>query len=442
MATWLTEWKPEDEQFWESAGKKTAWRTLTITTVALILSFATWFTMSAVVVRLPNIGFKFDTQQLFWLAAMPGLASGTLRIIHTFLIPLFGSRTVITVSTLIKLIPCVGIGLAVMNPSTPFWVFMLLAFLSGFGGGDFSSFMPSTSLFFPKRLQGTALGIQAGLGNFGVSITQFVTPWIIGFAAFGAMGGASQVFTKDAISKPIWVQNAAFWYVPLLIVVTIVAGISLRSIPVKASFKEQLDFFKDKHTWCMTSLYIMTFGSFSGYSAAFPMLIKTVYGEFPGAPDPLKYAFLGPLIGSFIRVAMGPPSDKFGGAIITQISGIGLLISAIAVTHYVEPTSMAQFPGFVWLMLALFLFSGIGNASTFRQIPIIFSDSPRRAGGVLGWTAAIAAYGPFVFSVLIGIIIARFGSPKLFFYGAAVFYAVNILINWWFYNRKGAEKPC
>lgn len=442
MATWLTEWKPEDEQFWEGTGKKIAWRTLTVTTIALILSFATWFTMSAVVVRLPNIGFQFDTKQLFWLAAMPGLASGTLRIIHTFLIPLFGSRSVIAVSTLIKLIPCVGIGLAVMNPSTPFWVFMLLAFLSGFGGGDFSSFMPSTSLFFPKRLQGTALGIQAGLGNFGVSLTQFVTPWIIGFAAFGAMGGTSQVFTKDTISKPIWVQNAAFWYVPLLIVVTIVAGISLRSIPVKASFKEQLDIFKDKHTWWMTSLYIMTFGSFSGYSAAFPMLIKTVYGTFPGAPDPLKYAFLGPLIGSVIRVAMGPPSDKFGGAIITQISGIGLLISAIAVTHYVEPTSMAQFPGFVWLMLALFLFSGIGNASTFRQIPIIFADSPRRAGGVLGWTAAIAAYGPFVFSVLIGTMIARFGSPKLFFYGAAAFYAVNILINWWFYQRKGAEKPC
>lgn len=438
--SWLKEWKPEDLGFWEGQGKAIAWRTLTITTLCLVLSFASWFMMSAIVVRMPNIGFKFDTMQLFWLAAMPGLAGGTLRILHTFLIPIFGTRAVVTVSTFLKLIPCVGIGLAVMNPETPFWIFMVLAFSAGFGGGDFSSYMPSTSLFFPKRLQGTALGIQAGIGNFGVSLTQFVTPWIIGFAALGALGGDPQTFTKGAVTKPIWLQNAAFWYVPLLVVLGFLAWFLLRSVPVRASVREQSDIFKDKHTWLMTSLYVMTFGSFSGFSAAFPLLIKSVYGNFPDSPDPLKYAFLGPLIGSTIRIVMGPPSDKWGGAIFTQLSGIGLLAFSIAVTFFTQPTSMAQFPWFVFCMLGIFLFSGIGNASTFRQIPVIFP--PRQAGGVLGWTAAVAAYGPFLFSLLIGKVLTKTGSVNGFFYGVAVFYLLNIAINWWFYRRKGCEKPC
>lgn len=436
----IEKWEPENEVFWKSTGAKTAWRTLVLTTASLILSFATWFVMSAVVVRLPNIGFKFDTMQLFWLTAMPGLAGGTLRIIHTFLIPMYGTRKVISVATFIKILPMIGLGFAVMNPATPFWVFMVLAFLAGFGGGDFSSFMPSTSLFFPKRLQGTALGIQAGIGNFGVSLTQFVTPWIIGFAALGTVVGVPQTFTKGEVTKSIWLQNAAFWYVPLLFLLTILCAAFLKRVPVKASFTEQLDIFKDKHTWLMTSLYVMTFGSFSGFSAAFPLLIKSVYGKFPDSPDPLKYAFLGPLIGSAIRVLMGPPSDKWGGAVITQLSGLGLIVCSLIVPNYLTPDSMAQFPHFVGLMLGLFFFAGIGNASTFRQIPVIFP--PRQAGGVLGWTAAIAAYGPFLFSTLIGAAIAKYGSPKAFFYGAAVFYVLNVLINWWFYKRRGCEKPC
>jgi len=436
----IEQWEPENEAFWKSTGSKIAWRTLWITTLTLILSFATWFVMSAIVVRLPNCGFKFDTMQLFWLAAMPGLAGGTLRIIHTFLIPIFGTRKVVSVATLIKLIPVIGIGFALNSLDTPFWVFMILACLAGLGGGDFSSYMPSTSLFFPKRLQGTALGLQAGLGNFGVSLTQFITPWIIGFAAFGAFSGVPQTFTKGAVTKSIWLQNAVIWYVPLLVILGIVAAMFLKSVPVKATFRQQLDIFKEKHNWIMTSLYFMTFGSFAGFSAAFPLLIKSVYGQFPDAPDPLKYAFYGPLIGSTIRIVMGPPSDKYGGAIWTHVSGIGLFACSIAVIKFLNPTSMADFPYFVGLILGIFFFAGVGNASTFRQIPAIFL--PRQAGGVLGWTGAIAAYGPFVFSSLLGVAITKTGSPNAFFYGAATFYLINIAINWWFYKRKGCENPC
>ena len=441
--TWLKEWNPEDAGFWKSTGHTIAWRTLWITTASLVLSFATWFMMSAIVVRLPQIGFHFDTMQLFWLAAMPGLAGGTLRIVHTFLIPILGSRHVITIATILKLIPCIGIGMAVMNPETPFWLFMVLAFAAGFGGGDFSSYMPSTSIFFPKRMQGTALGIQAGIGNFGVSLAQFVTPWIVGTALFGALAGGSQTFTKGAISKPIWLQNAAFWYVPLLILLAVLAWAFLRSVPVRASFREQLDIFKTKHTWFCTITYVMTFGSFSGFSAAFPLLIKTLYGSFPGAPDPLTYAFLGPLVGSLARVAAGPVADKIGGGIITHWVGILLIatVSVMAFSGALTPASLDTFPLFVALMLVIFFLTGIGNASTFRQYPIIFSDSPRRAAGVIGWTAAVAAYGPFVFATLIGLVITNFGSPIPFFLTMGGYYVIATAINWHFYARKGCERP-
>ncbi|MEI6175640.1 MAG: MFS transporter [Verrucomicrobiota bacterium] len=443
MSEQITDWRPEDATFWETTGKKTAWKTLTITTLSLILSFATWFLMSAVVVRLPNIGFKFDETQLFWLAAMPGLAGGTLRLIHMFLIPIFGTRKVIAIATLAKILPCVGLGFAVMNPTTPFWIFLVLALLFGMGGGDFSSYMPSTSVFFPKRLQGTALGIQAGIGNFGVCVTQFLTPWIITFAIGGGALATSQTFTKAGKTSPMWLQNSAFWYVPFLLIIGIIAWTSLRRVPMKASFGEQLDIFSNKHTYYCTITYVMTFGAFSGLSAAFPMLIKAVYGGFPGAPDPLKYAFYGPLIGSAMRVIAGPLTDKFGGAIFTTLCGIGLIAGAafLGFSDILIHPSMATFPTFVGVMLGMFFFTGIGNAATFRQYPVIFSHSPRQAAGVIGFTAAIAAYGPFLFNTIIGQVKAAYKTPAPFFTGLMVFCVLATLINIWFYNRPGCEKP-
>lgn len=446
MGTWLEKWTPEDDTFWNNGGSRRAWRTLTVTTFALILSFATWFMVSAIAVKLPGIGFKFDKDQLFWLTAMPGLAAGILRIIHTFILPIYGSRHVITIATLIKLIPVIGLGLAVMNTTTPFWVFMVLAFTAGFGGGDFSSFMPSTSLYFPKRLQGTALGIQAGIGNFGVSVAQFMTPAMLGIATYGA----AEVFTKtDPKTKEvlgtseIYLQSAAFWYAPLLIILAIAAWFLIKSIPMKTSIKEQMDIFKDKHTWFCTITYVMTFGGFSGLAAIFPLLIKTIYGDFEGAPDPLKYAFLGPLIGASSRVLFGFVADKIGGAILTTLTGIGLIGGCIAMVQlgFLTPTSLDQFDGFLYLMLFLFFITGMGNAATFRQYPIIFGHNPRQAAGVIGWTAAIAAFGPFIFAVSVSAVLTATGNANGFFYAIAAFFVIATLINWWYYNRKGCERP-
>ena len=517
--SYLQRWEPEDPQFWKEQGASRAWGTLSVTTFSLIASFATWFVMSAVVVRLPAIGFKFDTMQLFWLAAMPGLAAGAMRTVHTFLIPIFGTRLTITVATFIKLIPMVWLGFAVQNLETPYMHFLIISFLCGFGGGDFSSYMPSTSMFFPKRLQGTAMGLQAGIGNFGVSIVQFVTPWIIGFAVVGA-AGAPQLFTKATpvfdvkitkeagvvkdvvvvgklaealtvvkneagavqdvivaeteatkgmktevkkneagvvtdltvkkiIKKDIWLQNAAFWYVPYLLIAGVACGVYLRSIPrKKPSFAKMIgDMTNNKHAYFMTLTYIMTFGSFSGFAAAFPLMIKTIYGNIPGmdmalAPDPLKYAWMGPFIGSVVRFAGGPLSDKFGGSVFTQLSGVGLIAGCMALIFggFLTPTSIDQFPMFVNIMLWIFLMAGIGNFATFRQYPIVYAYSPRMGAQILGWTGAWAAYGPFVFSSLIGGSITKYGSAIPFFWGAAAFYLIGSIINWVYYTKPGAER--
>lgn len=529
MKTWLDKWEPEDEEFWKKTGSKIAWKTLTITTLSLILSFASWFMMSVIAVKLPGLGFPFSKEQLFWLVAIPGLAAGFLRIIHTFILPIFGTRHVVTVATLLKLIPAIGIGFAVMDTSTPFWVFVLLAITTGFGGGDFSSFMPSTSLFFPKRLKGTALGIQAGIGNFGVSLAQFITPIILSVSIYGTTSVFTSIDVKETknvlkdstvekqkeifaaldvktqnkilatVKKPvldsvvavtkskenfeifsalplnekskaiananpklaekilnkispdneavsnrsIYIQSAAFWYIGFLLVLAFISWIFLKSIPMQASIKEQMDIFKNKHTWYCTITYLMTFGTFAGLSAAFPLMIKYLYGDFPDAPDPLVYAFYGPLIGSASRVAFGFVADKIGGAILTTITGIGILAGAIILITQglVSPTSMDQFPLFVGVILAMFFFTGVGNAGTFRQFPIIFSENQRQAAGVIGWTAAIAAFGPFIFSKLIGNNITANGSVNQFFIGLIVFTILATSINWWFYNRKGCEKP-
>ena len=172
-------------------------------------------------------------------------------------------------------------------------------------------------------------------------------------------------------------------------------------------------------------------------------MIKFLYGDFPNAPDPLDYAFYGPLIGASSRVLFGFVADKVGGAILTTITGIGIIIGSILLVsmHLVAPTSMEQFPMFVTIMLGIFFFTGVGNAGTFRQYPIIFSENQRQAAGVIGWTAAIAAFGPFIFNSLIGNNIKANGGANTFFYGLIVFSVIATIINYYYYNRKGCERP-
>lgn len=436
----LPHWAPEDAHFWASTGERLARRTLWVTTCALTLSFATWFMWSVIVVRLPKLGFNLSVSQLFWLAAMPGLTGATLRIPYSFVVQIFGTRSVVTLATATLLIPSVGVGLAVQNPSTPFWVLLLLAAAAGFGGGNFSAFMSSTSYFYPKARQGTALGLQAGLGNLGVSLVQCLTPVVILVPLFGPFGGTPLSITGGQAGEQLWIQNAAFiWVLPVLIV-TIAAGLGLRSIPVRGTFSEQSTIFRRKHNWIMTVLYFMTFGSFSGLAASFALLINQVFGKLENAPDPLRYVFWGALIGSLARPVGGWISDKLGGAMVTLICAAVLLAASVGITFTTSPNSAEDFAPFLAMIFVLFLAAGIGNGSTFRMIPSIFP--PKEAGPVLGWTAAVGAYGAFLVPMLLNWSFNRNGSPNAAFVILAGFYALNILLCWYYYARTNAEVKC
>lgn len=433
---WLPAWNPEADD-WDS---RRAWLTLSITTYTLTIAFISWYLASAIAPNLNSIGYSLSGSQLYWLIAMPGLAAGTLRLVWTFLPPILGTRKLVTLTTALFLLPLVGWGIAVQDPTTPYWVLMLLGILSGVGGGAFSGFMPSTSYFFPRRKQGTALGLQAGIGNFGVSIVQFVTPWIIGVAVVGGTVGASQMLVDSGTgaTREVWYQSAAFIWVPFTIFGVILAWILLRSVPVQArSVREQLDIFNNKHTWLMTLLYVITFGTFAGFAAVFALLITDSYGTETFGADAIqaaKYVFWGALVGSAARIAAGPFADRLGGGKITALSAAGIAVASVFSAFQLSPNSPSEFPLFFWGMMAVFFFAGIGNASTFKQMPMIFQ--PRQAGGVIGWTAAIAAYSPFFFGVILAVI-----DAKLFFFAWAVLSAIGAIVAWWYYGRSKAEMP-
>ncbi len=424
----LARWDPEDPERWDS---RFAWRTLWITTYNLTLAFCVWYLVSAVAPRLNDIGFGLTTSQLYWLVAVPGLAGGTMRLIYMFLPPIVGTRTLVGGSATLLLLPMLGWTFAVRDAGTPYGVLLLLAAAAGVGGGAFSGFMPSTSYFFPRRMAGTALGLQAGIGNFGVSLIQFLTPWVVGF---GLLGTAALTPQQTASGGNLWLHNAGLVLVPWVVLGMVLAAVYLRRVPVEANFRQQLDIFRERHTWYMTAIYLMTFGAFSGFAAQLGLIIKNEYGGFADAPDPLKYAFLGPLVGSLTRAAWGPLCDRFGGAVWTFVAGVGMTLSTVFTLFFLDPTSRDQFGWFLAGMLAIFFFAGVGNAGTFKQMPMIF---PRRqAGGVIGFTSSIAAFGPF----LVGIALASI-SPRAFFIGAVVYFAACTVLTWVQYARPGAPRP-
>ncbi len=454
----VADWSPEDSGYWESKGRRLAMRNLWISMPALLLAFAVWMVWSVVVVNLPNIGFKFDTDQLFWLASMPGLAGATLRIFYSFMIPIFGGRAWTTLSTASLLLPAIGIGLAVQDASTPYAVFLFLSLLCGFGGGNFASSMANISFFFPKHKKGMALGLNAGIGNLGVSVVQFVVPIVVAGAAFGSLGGDAQTWAKGALTKQMWLQNAGFIWVPFILACCLASWLGMNDIASsKASFRDQAVIFQRKHNWIMCWLYLGTFGSFIGYSAGFALLTKTL---FP-AVDPLAYAFLGPLVGSLARVLGGFLADKLGGGRVTLWTFLVMMVAVVGVLYFVNhKADSGAFTGFLGMFLVLFAGTGVGNASTFQMIPVIFAtlkqreaagrrnpeqlsqEASKEAAAVLGFTSAFAAYGAFFIPRSFGTSIALTGSAEGALYMFLCFYVTCVVTTWWCYTRKNAEIKC
>jgi len=456
----LTRWDPEDAAFWESEGRSVASRNLAISIPSLTLGFAVWMVWSVVVVNLPNVGFGFSTKELFWLAALPSLCGATLRIFYSFMVPVFGGRRWTAISTASLLLPSIGIGIAVRDPATSYSTFVILALLCGFGGGNFASSMANINFFFPKAQKGTALGLNAGLGNLGVSLVQFVVPLVITVGVFGALGGGPQTWSKGTEVKELWLQNAGFIWVPFIAACAIAAWFGMNDLATaRASFSEQAVIFRRKHNWIMCWLYLGTFGSFIGYSAGFPLLIKS---QFPQI-NALSYAWLGPLVGALIRPLGGWLSDKLGGAQVSFWNFVVMVFGVLGVLYFLPHEGQGgNFYGFLAMFMLLFTTAGVGNGSTFRMIPVIFltereraaagkgreaeeqaaRDANKEAAAVLGFSSAIGAYGGFFIPMSYGMSISTFGGPANALYLFIVFYVTCIAATWWYYSRPNAEMPC
>jgi NNP family nitrate/nitrite transporter-like MFS transporter len=441
----LEDWRPEDPVFWADKGRAVARRNLWISIPALLLAFSVWMVWSMVVAKLPLIGFAFTPDQLFWLASLPALSGATLRIFYGFMVPIFGGRLWTTLSTASLMLPALGIGYAVQNPETPYFIFLVLALLCGLGGANFASSMANIGYFFPKSEKGNALALNAGLGNLGVSVMQFLVPLVITMGVFGAMGGAPQALADGG---ELWIQNAGFVWVPFILASTIAAWLGMNDISdAKASFAQQSVIFGRTHNWLMCVLYIGTFGSFIGYSAGFPLLSKIAFPEV----NALQYVFLGPLVGALSRAGTGWISDRFGGGRVTFWVFVGMIASVLGVILSLQAGSFA---GFFAGFMALFFFTGVGNASTFQMIPVIMGrevprlmpqlSAPDRArqiamesGGIVAFTSAIGAYGGFFIPKAYGSSIAMTGSAIGALWLFLGFYVICLALTWAVYTRPG-----
>ncbi len=523
-------WDVEDEAFWATEGQRIANRNLWISIPNLLCGFSVWLYWGMIIkvmqrlhfanAELFNFTFRNDGQPydeagyralLFTLPAVAGLAGATLRIPNSFMIAICGGRNVKFMTTVLLIIPALATGIALQDPNTPFSVYIVLAALSGVGGGAFASSMSNISFFFPKRMQGLALGLNAGLGNAGVSVMQFLIPWAITFGMFGGLGGDPQEFVADGESQKTWIQNAALVWVPIMTVLAVLAWILMNNLPqhkcgstpaaigkylwlqligfigsavgvallifvqlpvpelvriflvlaatvaatllgmrfltphtIQEPLNKQFAIFKNKHNWVMTWLYVMTFGSFIGYANAFPKLIDDVFVTPTNGLVTSYYIWIGAAVGAFIRPVGGWLSDKLGGARVTQWDTWIMVFSTILAGYFVSRAGATDTPEdyfipFLVTFVVLFATTGIGNGSTFRMIPIIFSKE--QAGPVLGWTSAIAAYGAYLIPKIFATQIEA-GTPEYALYGFAGYYASCLAVNWWFYARKNAEIEC
>lgn len=454
----LQDWRPEDADFWSTNGHRIARRNLMISIPCLFLAFAVWSIWSILVVKMPQVGFGYTSAQLFWLAALPSLSGATLRIFYSFVVPVVGGRRWTAISTASLLLPCLWLGVALQNPDTPYLVMLVLALMCGFGGGNFASSMANISFFYPQKEKGAAMGLNAGLGNLGVSAVQLIGPLAIAASVLGPVGG-DPLLVQESVNTgtSVWLQNAALIWVPLIILASLAAWFGMNDIAsARSSFKEQSVIFGRPHTWFMCWLYLGAFGSFIGFAAGFPLLSGMLFSDV----DPTRYAFIGPLLGALARPVGGKLADALGGARVTLWVYVVMALGVVGLMPFVPGDSGGgSFAGFFFMFLILFVASGIANGSTFRMVPVIFhtlrtralgetrqdeiqKQANKEAAAVLGFISAIAAYGGFFIPMAYSTSFETTGGVGAALTGFVLFYLSALALTWWQYSRRNAPVPC
>ncbi len=446
---WIDDWRPEDPAFWAATGKAIARRNLIFSIFAEHVGFSVWMLWSIVVVQMTSAGppghsshpaasgWALTASQALCLVAVPSGVGAFLRLPYTFAVPIFGGRNWTTFSASLLVIPCLLLAWVVGHPHIPFAVLVAVAATAGFGGGNFASSMANISFFYPEKDKGWALGLNAAGGNIGVAVVQKIIPPIV-IAGGGAAG--------------IALSRAGLFYVPLAVVAAVCAFLFMNNLTeaclkrkaLKAQVKPVWQSLRHPDTWIMSLLYIGTFGSFIGYSAAFPTLLKTVFGRGDIA---LAWAFLGAGIGSVVRPLGGRLADRIGGARVTAMSFVMLAAGAAAALWSVNAKNL---PLFFASFMFLFVATGIGNGSTYRMIPRIFKvkgelagGDPdtmvymrRQAAGALGVISSVGAFGGFAVPLAFASSKSHLGSiePALRFYVA--FFVALLFVTWYVYLRK------
>lgn len=428
---WIDHWDPEDPQFWDSTGRRTANKNLALSIFSENLGFSVWVLMSVVVVSLGDAGYSFSVSQTFWLLIVPNLVGSTLRIPYTFAVPRFGGRAWTAVSAALLLIPCVLLAVAVTSAGTPYWFFLLTAAAMGLGGGNFSSSMANISFFFPERKKGLALGLNAAGGNVGVAITQLIVPIVI------------------SMSTGVDLVYAALIWMPFIVVASGCAWFFMDSLssakPDGESYRLAL---RNRQTWVMAFLYVGTFGSFIGFSFAFPSLIKIAFEDYKSF---VELAFLGALIGSVARPFGGWLADRVGGARVTLWNFLGQGVGCVGVMLSVAEDSFGLFFG---SFILLFVLTGIGNGSTYRMIPMIFAalartrvadggidadaalqGAKRQAGAVVGVVGAVGAFGGVLVNLVFKFSLEGPGTLTPALIAILAYFVACAAVTWWCYLR-------